>query len=91
MPVVTGLRHTPPRTDPQAALDHHAAAFTLVNALLFAIDALTPGGWWFQWPLLAWGTLLLLHALVTLGAMLPRSAARDDRELRRWIEIHRMR
>ncbi len=42
----------------------HAAVFTAIMALLFAIDFLTtPGRFWIQWPLLGWGAGLLWHGL----------------------------
>lgn len=31
-----------------------------VNIILFIIDCLTPGGWWFQWPLLGTGLSLAI-------------------------------
>lgn len=38
----------------------HLWSFAIVNTGLFLINALTPGVWWFQWPLLAWGMGLAL-------------------------------
>lgn len=32
----------------------HLWGFVIVNTGLFLINALTPGPWWFQWPLLGW-------------------------------------
>ena len=46
----------------------HATIFVLVNATLLLIDALTPGSWWFFWPLAVWGVALGAHALIVLGA-----------------------
>lgn len=33
--------------------------FIGLNSLLFFIDFMTPGGWWFQWPLLGTGIALV--------------------------------
>jgi 2TM domain len=38
-----------------------------VITLLFFIDFLTPGGWWFYWALLGWGIGILAHALSVFG------------------------
>jgi len=55
-------------SDPaRRALRTHAWVYALVNAMLFVIDAMTPGGWWFFWPLLAWGLGLLSQATVVLS------------------------
>jgi len=35
--------------------------WAIVNAGLFGIDWATGGGWWFYWPLSAWGIALLLR------------------------------
>lgn len=40
------------------------ALFATVNALLFVRDALDGGGWWVRYPLLVWGTLLVIHAVL---------------------------
>ena len=34
---------------------HHLWSYIIVNSGLFLINAVTPGPWWFQWPLLGWG------------------------------------
>jgi hypothetical protein len=33
----------------------HLWSYTIVNGGLFLINVMTPGAWWFQWPLLGWG------------------------------------
>jgi hypothetical protein len=45
------------------------ATFAVINAFLFAIDYLTPGGPWFYWPLLGWGMFVALHGLKVLPPM----------------------
>lgn len=50
----------------------HLVVYVVVNAALFAINALTRGDsgtWWFYWPLLGWGVGLLMHTLVTFGGL----------------------
>lgn len=34
--------------------------FLALNTFLFTIDCLTPGGWWFQWPLLGTSVPMVL-------------------------------
>lgn len=46
----------------------HTLSYAVVNAGLYAIDYLTPGGPWFQWPLLGWGIGLAIHLGTTLFA-----------------------
>ena len=45
----------------------HAAIYVLVNIMLFVINLLTGGGWWFYWPLIGWGIGLGVHALNVFG------------------------
>jgi hypothetical protein len=59
----------------------HLFSFLVVNAFLFAINLLTPGPWWFFWPLLAWGIGLVFHAREALSNEVGPSEIR--RELRR--------
>lgn len=65
----------------------HLLVFTVVNASLFAIDALSGGGWWFYWPLLGWGIGLTLHVLVISVPIFSPSWA--ERRARRQVESHR--
>ncbi|WP_437689825.1 2TM domain-containing protein [Sorangium sp. So ce176] len=58
----------------------HLFSFVVVNAFLFAINALTPGPWWFFWPLLGWGLGLAFHARAALSSDV------SPRRLRREIE-----
>lgn len=45
----------------------HLIVYIAVITLLFFIDFLTPGGWWFYWALLGWGIGILAHALSVFG------------------------
>lgn len=39
----------------------HLGAYGLGIGILLAVDLLALPGWWFFWPTLVWGCLLLLH------------------------------
>jgi hypothetical protein len=45
----------------------HLAVYATVMTLLFFINLLTPGPWWFQWPLFGWGIAIALQALGVYG------------------------
>jgi 2TM domain len=45
----------------------HLATYIGAIALLFFIDFLTGGGWWFYWPLLGWGIGIIAHAFTVFG------------------------
>ena len=45
----------------------HLATYIAVMALLFLIDFLTGGVWWFYWPLLGWGIGIVAHASSVFG------------------------
>jgi hypothetical protein len=51
------------RAEAMQGLFIHLLVYAVINTVLFAIDALTGGGWWFFWPLLGWGIGLILHVL----------------------------
>jgi len=63
----------------------HLIVYVLVNAGLFAINALTrgdEGGWWFYWPLAGWGIGLLIHTATTfLGVFSEDWKERKAREI----------
>ncbi|WP_437970685.1 2TM domain-containing protein [Sorangium sp. So ce260] len=83
-----GIEHVRGEEDARAAIlarrrrgfRSHLFSFLLVNAFLFAVNALTPGPWWFFWPLLAWGLGLAFHARAALSSDV------SPRRLRREIE-----
>jgi hypothetical protein len=67
------------------ALAAHALAYTVVNALLFAVNFLTtPGEWWVLFPVFFWGLGLLLHAGFGLSKQV--SERRLTREKRRLLQ-----
>jgi hypothetical protein len=45
----------------------HLATYIGAIALLFFIDFLTGGGWWFYCPLLGWGIGIIAHAFTVFG------------------------
>jgi hypothetical protein len=53
----------------------HLTVYAVVNAGLFAIDALSPGDWWFQWPLSGWGVAVAAHWVSVFAA--PRRFGRE--------------
>ncbi len=44
-------------------LRRHILAYAAVNGALFLIDLLTPGSWWFLWPMFGWGVAVAAHWL----------------------------
>ncbi|WP_437734535.1 2TM domain-containing protein [Sorangium sp. So ce1335] len=58
----------------------HLFSFVVVNAFLFAINALTPGPWWFFWPLLGWGLSLAFHARAALSSDVSPQEVRKEVE-----------
>ena len=55
------------REGPEGVLYTHAMVYVFVNIMLFVINFLTPGPWWFYWPLIFWGIGLGAHALNVFG------------------------
>jgi hypothetical protein len=39
----------------------HLWGYLITCCLLLLINSLTPGPWWFQWPVIGWGIGLLFH------------------------------
>jgi hypothetical protein len=50
------------------ALKIHLAIFLLLNLILFLIDFVTGGGWWFYWITAVWSITLLFQAFAGLKA-----------------------
>ena len=44
-------------------LRRHILAYATVSGALFLIDLLTPGPWWFLWPIFGWGVAVAAHWL----------------------------
>jgi hypothetical protein len=50
------------------ALKIHLAIFLLLNLVLFLIDFVTGGGWWFYWITAVWSIALLFQAFAGFKA-----------------------
>ena len=51
------------RPDARQSFRIHLLSYASINGLFFLIDLLTPGSWWFIWPMLGWGIALAAHWL----------------------------
>ena len=80
------------RAEARQGLYIHLIVYTVVNAALIALNAITRGGdgtWWFIWPLLGWGVAVLLHvATVVFGVFSPEW---KEQETERILEQQRRR
>jgi hypothetical protein len=45
----------------RSGFNPHLWSYIIIIVALFLIDLFSPGGWWFQWPMLGWGIGLALH------------------------------
>lgn len=62
----------------------HAALFVAVNALILLVDLLTPGGPWFYWSLIGWGTALAAHRAILYVLFL--GGGRDAKYTQRMLQ-----
>ena len=53
-------RHAKEQAGATRAFYNVLLMYAVVNAGLFVIDSVTPGGPWFFWPLLGWGIGMLI-------------------------------
>jgi len=60
----------------------HVWLYLTVNAALLMVNILTPGSWWFLWPLLIWGIAVVAHA-VQVFVLSDAAGARSDRKTAR--------
>jgi hypothetical protein len=70
LPEDQAYRRARERAEMVQGLYIHLLVFAAINAGLFAINWITrgdDGSWWFLWPLLIWGTGLIVHILVTVA------------------------
>jgi hypothetical protein len=64
------MNDVPAASDETAARDRafrrlrrHVLAYAAVNGAFILIDLLTPGPWWFFWPMFGWGVAVAAHWL----------------------------
>jgi hypothetical protein len=57
----------------------HLIAYVTISVGLFVLDFLTnQDDWWFYWPLVVWGVVVVIHAAILFGV--------EGRFGRRWEE-----
>jgi hypothetical protein len=49
-------------------------AFAVVNGALFVVDKMITGGTWFYWPIIVWGVLVGIHAVLLIFPKEPPEA-----------------
>lgn len=59
----------------------HLAIYLVVNVMLFVIDAVTPGGPWFYWPLLFWGIAVAINGVTVLMSWRVLGADWEERKV----------
>ena len=59
-------------------------AYIAINVVLFIIDVVTGGGWWFYWVTIFWGLAILFHAWRVFG---PGQRFGDEWEERKTQEL----
>lgn len=64
----------------------HLFTYIGVITLLFIIDFLTPGGWWFYWPLLGWGIAVVAHAFTVFGITGFLGSGWEERKIRELMD-----
>ena len=61
-------------------LRRHTLVYATVICALFLIDLLTPGPWWFLWPMFAWGVALAAYWLYLKSVHIDEVWARQRTE-----------
>ena len=65
----------------------HLIVYVLVNSGLLLLDLLiSPGTFWFYWPLLGWGIGLAAHAMAVFGAGRWFGPEWEEREIRKIMD-----
>jgi hypothetical protein len=60
--------------------------YVLVNAILFVVDMLTPGGTWFYWPVLGWGIGMAAWGITLFGVWSRFGRDWEERKIREYME-----
>ena len=65
----------------------HLVTYIVVIAFLFFIDVFAegdPNNWWFYWPALGWGIIVVIHAATVYGPFL--GSGWEERKIREFIK-----
>ncbi len=73
------------RPDARQGLRIHLLSYVSIIGLLFLIDLLTLGSWWFVWPMLGWGSAIAVHWLYVMSVNVDDEWADSRTEL---IRLH---
>jgi 2TM domain len=60
--------------------------YAKVIGILFVIDLLSGGGWWFHWVAIIWGLVLLVRAIQTFNIFPNFDQAWEERKIREIME-----
>ena len=64
-------------------LSQHVSAFAVAAVIFLLVDLVATDGWWFFWPVLVWGFVVLLHYLYVKSISIDDDwAAERSREIR---------
>jgi hypothetical protein len=69
------------RARKRRAWSRHLISFVIINLGIVAVDWLDGGGWFFQFPLVVWGVVLMLFGVMQLSPNPEALAKRAEREL----------
>ena len=61
-------------------LRRHLLAYAAAGGALFLINLLTPGPWWFLWPMFGWGIAVAAHWLYVKSVNIDDDWARQRTE-----------
>ena len=80
---VVGGARVGDRPDAVRGFRVHVVSYAIGSSVLVLIDLLTPGSWWFFWPVFGWGIGVAMHWLyVTSGNIDDEWAERRTEEIR---------
>lgn len=66
----------------------HVAIYLVVNLVLMVIDLLTPGGYWFYWPLIGWGLWVVAHGISVHGGTRLWGREWEERKIKQFLAHH---
>jgi hypothetical protein len=71
------------RAEKRRSFAHHLLTFLIVNGCIFAFDYFDRGPWFFHFPLIIWGMVLLLVGMRKLAPSEEKLVRRAERDLQR--------